>query len=74
MANNLSMSKQEAIIGLLEAGWSQRRIGRKTGFDRKTIRRYARLRAGAKSSISTPGSGDPKSPICYGFNYRCTLS
>jgi len=32
MANNLSMSKQEAIIGLLEAGWSQRRIGRETGF------------------------------------------
>ena len=55
MANNLSMSKQQAIIGLLEQGWSQRRIARETGFNRKTIRRYGRLRA-AKCSISTAGT------------------
>jgi transposase len=62
MANNLSMSKQQAIIGLLEQGWSQRRIARETGFNRKTIRRYGRLRA-AKCSISTAGSSDSKYPI-----------
>lgn len=63
MANNLSMSKQQAIIGLLERGWTQRRIGRETGFDRKTIRRYARLITAAKSSIATAGSPDSNSPI-----------
>ena len=63
MANILSMSKQQAIIGLLERGWSQRRIARETGFNRKTIRRYARWRAAAKCSISTAGSTDSKYPI-----------
>ena len=63
MANNLSMSKQQAIIGVLEQGWSQRRIAREIGFNRKTIRRYARLRAAAKCSISTAGSSDSKHPI-----------
>src|SRR5262245_49772887 len=61
MANHLSMAKQQAIIGLLEQGWSQRRIARETGFNRKTIRRYARLRA-AKGSISTAGLADSNYP------------
>jgi hypothetical protein len=56
MSNNLSMLNQQAINGLIERGWSQRRIARETGFDRKTIRRHVRLTTAAKSSITTAGS------------------
>jgi len=34
----------EAIIGLLEHGWSHRRIARELGIDRGTVSRYDRLR------------------------------
>jgi transposase len=63
MANHLGMAKQQAILGLLEQGWTQRRIARETGFDRKTVRRYARLKALANSSISIAGSDASNSPI-----------
>jgi transposase len=63
MSNNLSMSNQQAIIGLIGRGWSQRRIARETGFDRKTIRRHVRRDQTAKSSISTAGSAGANSPI-----------
>jgi transposase len=62
MSNNLSMSNQQAINGLIERGWSQRRIARETGFDRKTIRRHVRLTQAAKSSITTAGSAVSNSP------------
>ncbi len=58
MANILRMAKVQAIIGLLEQGWSYRRISKELGVHRQTVARYDRLRRGgqAKSSILTPGS------------------
>jgi len=56
--NVLKPSLQTTIKTLLDNEISQREIERKTGIDRKTIRRYARLAdAGA-----TDGAADSKSP------------
>jgi transposase len=54
MANVLRMAKIHAIIGLLEQGWSYRRIARELGVDRETVARYDRLRS--KSAIPASGS------------------
>jgi hypothetical protein len=43
MSNHLSMSSQQAIIGLIQQGWSQHRIARELDVDRKTVRRHVRL-------------------------------
>ena len=61
MSNHLSMSHQQAIIGLIERGWSQHRIARELALDRKTVRRHVRLNQAAKSSLSTAGSAEPNS-------------
>ena len=60
MANRLKMAKIHAIIGLLEQGWSYRRIARELGVDRETVARYDRLRR-SNSAISTTGSGQSES-------------
>jgi len=44
MANQLKMAMVQAIIALLEQGWSQRRIARELGIHRETVTRYDRLR------------------------------
>jgi transposase len=51
MANVLKMAKKYAIIGLLENGWSYRRIARELSVDRETVARYDRLR---KSNPANP--------------------
>jgi transposase len=56
MANVLKMAKEQAILGLLEKGWSYRRISRELSVDRGTVARYDRLR-NLKPAIPTPGSG-----------------
>ena len=63
MANVLKMAKIHAIVGLLEQGWSYRRIARELGVDRETVSRYARLRRerDSKPAIPTPGSSPPDS-------------
>jgi hypothetical protein len=38
--NELSMTDQETILGLLRLGWSARRVERQTGHRRETIARY----------------------------------
>ena len=40
MSNVLKVSHQEAIRSLYQKGWSQRRIGRELGINRRTVRRY----------------------------------
>jgi transposase len=59
MANQLKLAAIHAIIGLLEQGWSYRRIARELGVHRETVARYDRLRqlTGSKPSNATPGSG-----------------
>ena len=58
MANNLKMAIKHAIIGLLEKGWSYRRIARELGVHRETVARYDSLRRkqGSKPAIPAPGS------------------
>lgn len=64
MANLLKMAKVHAIIGLLEQGWSYRRIAGELGVDRETVSRYARLRRerNSKPAISTAGSNPEDTP------------
>jgi len=61
MANVLKVAVVHAIIGLLDHGWSYRRIARELGVDRGTVARYDRLRqtVGSKPANVTPGS-DPE--------------
>jgi transposase len=63
MANQLKMARIQAILGLLERGWSHRRISRELGVHRETVGRYDRLRreAGSKPAIVTLGSA-PRPP------------
>jgi hypothetical protein len=56
--NVLKPSLQAAIETLLSKGISQREIERKTGIDRKTIRRYARLCAEEADDSNSPASGE----------------
>ena len=57
MANCLKMAMVNGIDGLLEAGWSQRRIARALGIDRGTVARYARrAREAANAATAPPGS------------------
>lgn len=63
MSNVLKVSHQEAIRSLYEKGWSQRRIGRELGINRRTVRRYVEEEAKC-TSISTPGSGEPAEAKC----------
>jgi hypothetical protein len=39
--NELSMTDQETILGLLRLGWSARRVARQTGHRRETVVRYS---------------------------------
>lgn len=61
MANVLKMAKKHAIIGLLENGWSYRRIARELCVDRETVARYDKLFR-SNSAISPPGSRPPDNP------------
>lgn len=51
--NELSVSEEEKIRGLLRLGWSERRIARETGHHRKSIRRL-KAKLGAASQADTP--------------------
>lgn len=73
MANQLKMARIHAIIGLLEQGWSYRRIARELSVDRGTVARYDRLRRGRASNpaISTPGfEGPPLSDLLFPVSGR----
>ncbi|MGC0396556.1 hypothetical protein ACVIU7_000482 [Bradyrhizobium liaoningense] len=51
--NVLKRHLQSTVLTLLDRNTSQREIHRLTGVDRKTIRRYQALRAGAEAN--SPG-------------------
>ena len=65
MANQLKMAIVHAVIGLLQRGWSYRRIARELGIHRETVARYDGLRreGTSKPAISTPGSGSEAAPL-----------
>ena len=43
MGNTLKMDKQELIKRLFGLGWSDRKINRSTGINRRTLSRYRKL-------------------------------
>ncbi len=58
MSNVLKMVAKQAVIGLLEKGWSHRKISRELEINRETVSRYDRIRQEEKSkpAISPTGS------------------
>jgi len=59
MSNVLKVNHQETIRSLHEKGWSERRIARELGINRRTVNRY-----GSKCTIPTPGSVEAAEPKC----------
>lgn len=59
MSNVLKVNHQETIRNLHEKGWSDRRIARELGINRRTVNRYT-----SKCTISTPGSDGETEPKC----------
>ena len=59
MSNVLKVNHQETIRSLNEKGWSERRIARELGINRRTVNRY-----GSKCTIPTPGSVEAAEPKC----------
>jgi len=54
--NVLKPQKKHTVVTLLENGISQHEINRKTGIDRKTVRKIAQALAGANSPMATGSS------------------
>lgn len=62
MTNYIKVAMRDAILGLLGQGWSERRVARELGVNRRTVRRYARLgRDGQSAPNPTPPSSGPES-------------
>lgn len=57
MANRLKVAVVDAIIGLLEHGWSYRRISRELGVHRETVARYDRLRDSKPANVTSGSAG-----------------
>ncbi len=62
MSNVLKVSHQETIRSLHEKGWSDRRIARELGINRRTVNRY-----GAKCTIVPPGKPTGRQSQCDPF-------
>lgn len=60
--NQLKVHQQQTIVALHEQGWSQRRIARELGLDRKTVRRYLAAVAGSKSPTNPRTGSEPQNP------------
>lgn len=60
--NVLTQHKHSAVVVLLERGVTQHEIQRKTGVDRKTVRKIARSLADVKSNSPMATGSDPGAP------------
>ena len=73
--NELSMTEQETIIGLLRLGWSRRKVERETGHRRETIANIGRQVGLLPPKPATPAKvptdlgvaiGEPKpAPVAF---------
>lgn len=82
--NVLKPHLRTTVVTLLERGVSHREIERRTGVDRKTIRRYARSADSptpatgspypieANSPTPTTGSEDERGPSCSTLDHTCS--
>lgn len=64
------MADKQRILALLELGWSQRRIQRETGIDRKTVARYDPRRDPKSAKVST-GVGTNAARVSIGSQSVC---
>src|SRR4030042_4298078 len=53
MGNYLKMADKQRMLGVLELGWSYRRIARETGMSRETVPRYDPRRSPKPARVST---------------------
>lgn len=65
MSNEIGMTGRSAIIRLFRQNWSQRRIARELGYDRKTIHRHIRIAEGYSGGDGGCDSNSPISPLGY---------
>lgn len=61
MANYLKMDKKQQIYGLLQLGWSYRRIEKETGVRRETVSRYHREWLSKAAKVPTGSVEEPVS-------------
>lgn len=73
MANQLKMADQQAILALVQRGWSQRRIARELDVHRDTVGRYARLARGRPADDQAAAESKPAKVITGspGTRSRC---
>ena len=64
MSNDLKMDTKQAIIGLVNQGWSKRRIAEELGIHRRTVDRVVKSAGGSKGAISTTGKGPGRASKC----------
>jgi len=63
MSNIIKMEQQEAIAGLKAQGWSNRKIAKELGINRRTVKRYVE----SKCPIAQAGKvGIPS--LCLAYN------
>lgn len=67
MANELKMDTKQAIIGLVDQGWSQRRIAKELGVHRRTVARLVKSIEASKGAISMTGNGAGRTSKCEPF-------
>jgi len=70
MPNELKMDTRQAIIGLADQGWSQRRIARELGVHRRTVKRLVKSLGDSKGAISMTGNGPGRASKCEGFRAK----
>jgi len=61
VANYLKMDKKQQVYGLLQLGWSYRRIERETGVRRETVARYHREWLSKAAKVPTGSAEEPVS-------------
>jgi transposase len=67
MANKLKIDTKQAIIGLVNQGWSQRRIAMELGVHRRTVTRLLQSIDYSKGAISMTGNGPGRTSKCEPF-------
>ena len=73
MANRLKMAKVQAILGLHEKGWRNRRIARELDVNRETVAKYVRAAACAAKPAKAPLGSERVSDQPIGCSYDMML-
>lgn len=74
MANYLKMDRKQQVYGLLQLGWSYRRIEKETGVRRETVSRYHRVWLSKAAKVPTGSGEEPVSLEANAFVPQAGLS